>query len=455
MPRIVVVGAGFSGTLVAVHLLRAEAPDGSEVVLFERGARFGPGVAYATPRPEHLLNVPACRMSAFEEDASHFLDWLRARGAAATEASFVPRALYGDYLAELLDETERKAARRDVRLVRRADEVIGFTPAGDRFRVSTRSAADVDADGVVLAIGALPRARQNGGEAFRRWLHDPWAGDALAIPADAPVVLVGSGLTMLDLAVALDETGHRAPIHVLSRRGLLPHPHREGQGGAPARKAPAGLDRWPCSALGQLRALRREAALAAACGVDWREVVTSLRGDTDALWSRLPLREQRRFLEHLRPFWDVHRHRSAPATWARAESLRRDGRLACRAGRIADVRPEEGALRVELTLRGGRPLAIRAARVYDCRGPATAVAGCRDPLVRDLVALGLARPEPLGLGFDTDEHGALIGGDGRAQPRLLLAGPLRRGRVFEHTAVPELRREAPRIAARIARAALP
>jgi uncharacterized NAD(P)/FAD-binding protein YdhS len=82
---------------------------------------------------------------------------------------------------------------------------------------------------------------------------------------------------MLDVAVALDATGHRGPIHVVSRRGLAPQAHREALGAAPPRRPSATQDRWPCSALGQLRALRREIAAAAAQGVDWRDVLSSLR----------------------------------------------------------------------------------------------------------------------------------------------------------------------------------
>jgi len=37
-----------------------------------------------------------------------------------------------------------------------------------------------------------------------------------------------------------------------------------------------------------------------------------LRPHWDMLWRRLPEHEQRRFLQHVARYWEVHRHRMAP-----------------------------------------------------------------------------------------------------------------------------------------------
>ena len=74
----------------------------------------------------------------------------------------------------------------------------------------------------------------------------------------------------------------------------------------------------------------------------------------------------------------------------------------------------------------------------------------RDPLVAAMRRDGLIRPDRLGLGLDTDEDGRLVSADGRTSRGLTLVGPLRKGMLWEHTAVPELRVEAKRVADRLA-----
>ena len=196
-----------------------------------------------------------------------------------------------------------------------------------------------------------------------------------------------------------------------------------------------------------LRALRREVRDKAADGVDWREVVTSIRGDTPALWQRLDVDERRRFLERLRPYWETHRHRSSPETAFAVESLVASGALELIAGRIERYAEEPEAVVVTLRRRGSRSSdELRVGKIVNCTGPDTDLARVNDPLVQDLRRAGLIRPDPLGLGLDTDEDGRLLDAEGRASKRLFLVGPLRKGALWENTAVPELREEARRMA---------
>src|SRR5690606_3032178 len=308
-----------------------------------------------------------------------------------------------------------------------------------------REAVDV----AVLALGNLP-APPRGEFPPSGYVADPWRPGALEAIPDAPVLLLGTGLTMLDVALALAAPGRRAPMLAVSRRGLVSRPHRPAHPHPPPRAPLASLALWPRTARGLLRGLRAEIALAAAAGVDWRDVLAGLRADTPALWRELPLAERRRFLEHLRPWWDVHRHRAAPETACAVEALRRAGRLEVLAGRVADCRERaEGGLAVALRRRAGGERGLRVGRVVACTGPCSDLAQTTDPLVRQLLAEGVARPDPLRLGFDCDGHGHLVDGDGRREPRLLALGPLRRGQLWECTAVPEIRVEAERVAARV------
>lgn len=454
MHTVAIVGAGFTGTMVAVNLLRrARVP--TRILLVERSGRFTAGVAYGTRVDAHSLNVPAGRMSAFPADAEHFLRWAQVRDASITGGAFVPRRLYGKYLAELLDDAEAEAAP-GTSLLRLASEArnIERVPAGG-LRVTLADLRTFSADAVVLAIGNYepcdPPAHGEDVYGSAVYARDPWATGALDVDPDAAVLLLGTGLTMLDVAIALSTRGHRGPIHALSRRGLLPQPHRESASAPAHHDRPATLASWPRTALGLLRELRREVHDAARRGVDWREVVTSIRHDTTALWQSLPREERVRFLRHVRSYWETHRHRSAPATSARIEALRDAGQLRIHAARLDSYHPTADGVRVRIRRRGVDAVeTLEVARVINCTGPDTNLARVRDPLVQNLRQQGMIRPDDLGLGLDTTESGAVIDASGSASRDLFLVGPLRKGQLWEHTAVPELRAEAVTMAERLA-----
>ncbi|MFM9995097.1 MAG: FAD/NAD(P)-binding protein [Phycisphaerales bacterium] len=456
MGSIAIVGGGFSGSMVAAHLLRSATA--CRVTLIERLGPFGGGVAYGTRCASHVLNVPAGRMSALEGDPDHFLRWLRQRDATVKGGAFVPRPVYGEYVRHVLAEAE-KAAPPGTALERIPGEAVGIeraapTGAGREdggLRVVLANGRATPADAVVLAIGNFPPADpdvpSHGLFSDPRYARDPWAHDALDVDPEAPVLLIGTGLTMLDIALALRDRGHRGGIHAISRRGLLPQPHRPSAAAPRHHDRPASLGRWDRTALGLLRGLRREVARAAAHRVDWREVVTSIRAQTPALWGSLAAAERRRFLEHLRPFWETHRHRAAPQTWQGVEAMLNSGQLRITAARLEAFNPDAKGVGVEFRPRGGaRTDRARVSRVINCTGPDTNLARVREALVVSLRNAGLIRPDPLGLGLDTDEDGRVLDSHGRAGTRLFLVGPLRKGRLWENTAVPELRVEAERLA---------
>lgn len=450
---VAIVGAGFTGAMVAVNLLRlAKVP--TQVLLIERCGRFSAGVAYGTKLDAHLLNVPAGRMSAFPDDGDHFRRWASSRDNTVSGGTFVPRRLYGEYLAALLDVTE--AASFNATLDRITAEACGLQRESDgSWKVTLADGATLAADIVVLSIGnyepANPPVADLSFYETNRYARDPWSSNALAVHRDAPVLLLGTGLTMLDIAIALASAGHRGPIHAVSRRGLLPQPHRESVIAPLHHDRPADIDNWQYTAAGLLRALRREVRLAALHGVDWREVVTSIRHDTPALWKGLSVAERRRFLRHLRSHWETHRHRSAPATAARIEALRTTGQLQVHTARVQGYDLGESGVRVTLQPRGAASERIVGVeRVINCTGPDTNLARVRDPLIQQLRAQAFIRPDELRLGLDTDATGALVNLSGAAHSNLFLVGPLRKGQLWENTAVPELRVEAMHMAQHLA-----
>ena len=452
MSTLAVIGAGFCGTMVATHVLRAEHSSIDRVVLIERSGRSIGGVAYGTPSSSHTLNVPAGRMSAFEDDPDDFLRYLRFRDPAITGGSFVPRRTYGEYLARTLDDARRSSA---VRLTRVAGEAIGATEGMEAVEVELLDGRRVSAAAVVIAVGNYPPSDPPATDAaalYRslRYARDPWAADALELDRDEPALLIGSGLTMCDIALALRDADHRGQIVAISRRGLLPQPHRLSPKPPPHLDRPETLQEWHDTALGLYRGLREEVRRAEALGVDWREVVTSIRHDTPALWQSLDLAERRRFLQYLRPFWETHRHRSSPETAFAIESLLEAGALRLIAGRIVGYHETPASVAVQFTARGGTGVeTIEVGKVINCTGPNTDLASVRDPLIDRLRSQGSIRPDTLGLGLDTDEEGRVIDAAGWPSNRLSLSGPLRKGQLWENTAVPELRVEAQRLAERL------
>lgn len=434
---IVIVGAGFSGTATAVQLLRRASTRPLRVVLIERGPEHGRGAAYARSDYPVLLNVPASRMSATMSDPDEFLRYLRRRDQQASGDAFVPRALYGDYLQELLDSAAARAAP-GVRLERVRDEVVDIE-SGDiesEFRpaVALESGGRIVADAVVLASGA-PHAQARAA--------DP------AMAGRRSVLVVGTGLTMVDVAWTSAHLDPDTTIHALSRHGLLPLPQSAFR--PDALHDDAGLLAMSAGSTARLvKAARRLAEECQLRGGDWREVITLIRRQAPALWRSLPLQERRRFFRHVRVYWDVHRHRLPGQVLALVEQLRATGRLIVHAGRLTSMSNAAAGVRVAWTPRGSRHSSVlEVGHVVYCTGysPVGPTAG---RLWRALMSRGLARVDELQLGIRTGACGALIGLDGTASNRLFYVGPMLRADYWEATAVAELRMHAERLARHLA-----
>lgn len=434
---IVIVGGGFSGTMTAVHLARLGLRD---IALLERREQPGQGVAYGTSLPCHLLNVPAGKMSALAAEPGHFVAWLRANSPEHADSSaFVPRPVYARYLQSLLQ------SHPAIRILR--DEAVAIQRTDSGLLVETRGGDALPADRVVLALGnfppANPRVSTPGFYSSRRYVAWAWAPHTYEglEPADA-VLLIGSGLTMIDKALALLHRGHRGPIHVISRRGLSPIRH------APA--APWDTLRGPAprEAKALLKLVRAEVRAARAKGVDWRGVIDGMRPHTQAIWRAMPLAEQRRFLRHLRHFWDVHRHRVAPEVADQLEGAIERGAIRVHIGKLEGFHEDDSGVDALLTTANGRER-IRVQRVVNCTGPESNYRNLHHPLVANLLEQGLIRTDALALGLDAGDDGALYGSDGKAEGRLFTLGPPLKGKLWETTAVPELRVQAEALARRI------
>lgn len=437
-PVIAIIGAGLSGTIAALQLLRTTPPD-TAIVLIERGTRFGQGIAYATTHPGHLLNVPAGRMSAFADQDSDFLDWLRALPATQRDGldpqpgTFAPRRMYGSYAADLLRRAAQDAGASRFRMLQQDATALRETAGG----------VDIDlADGTTLRCTAAVLASGNFLAPPDTAMIHAWQPEGLArIPTTDPVLLIGSGLTMVDTVITLLDQGHTGPIHAISRRGLLPRAH--GAGEPPATPLPLP-DRLDVRTL--FRHLRQQVATAIAKGQDWRPIIDSLRPRTQALWQGLTLSDKARFLRHARPWWDVHRHRMAPAIAARLQAAIDADILRLHAARLIDH--AQGS--ATIAPRRVAPVTLAVTHVINCTGVAPDITHITDPLLTDLLLSGTARPDPLRLGLDVAPDFAVRRHDGTASRRLFALGPLTKGVFWEITAVPDIRQQGATLARTLA-----
>jgi uncharacterized NAD(P)/FAD-binding protein YdhS len=437
---ITIVGAGFSGTLLAINLLREP---GQRVVLVERRDRTGRGVAYSTVHPEHLLNVRVAGMSALADDPDHFARWLSARGGGAS-SGFVPRRLYGRYLDDLLADAVADAGDR-ITLVQ--GDAVDIEPGDAASRLRLADGRAIEAGTVALALGNLPPLAPPGIDVATLppgcYVDDPWGAPfAEGLSPRDRVVVLGTGLTLVDVALLLDAEGFAGELVAVSRRGLVPRSHRAD---VPATTLP---ERPAPTALALLAAMRRRARV-----VPWRAAVDELRPHTQRIWGAMHVAERARFLRHVRPWWDVHRHRIAPEVAARLDAMIAGGRLRIVAGRLLSAERAGDGARVTWRERGsGIERTVAARRIVNATGPQGDLTRSRDPLLRALHGRGLIRPDPLRIGLDVDQQSRAIADDGSASDRLLVLGPMTRGAFWEIVAVPDIRRQVWSVARRLTNA---
>jgi uncharacterized NAD(P)/FAD-binding protein YdhS len=478
---IVIVGAGFSGTLVAANLLKSQHWSATQIVLIERAAKVARGTAYAERDYPYLLNVPASRMSADPNSPLDFLNFAQNHVPDATAEDFLPRELYGKYLEATLLHAEVSAATH-VEFHRVQGDVCGIEPAEQAgYRIALADGRQIDADDVVLALGNPAPANLPGtGALGDHYTSNPWAGSVAFAPGET-VLLVGTGLTMADVAMAATaDTKEQIVVHAISRHGLIPPSQTQFSQNACNADSATILRAASFSALTLLRSVRELADDTERRGGDWRETITFIRNIAPQLWQRLPAREKRRLLRHIRPYWDIHRHRLPSQTLARMNHLRRHEKLHIHAGRLMEfelipaataegmrpaaadgqgsVRPTAAVasaldagtstkVRVTWRARGSdEPQTMLVDRVINCTGPDYNIGRSSDPLMRSLISQGLAIADPFNLGLRTGAYGALINAQGHAAPNLFYVGPMLRADHWEATAAQELRGYAERLA---------
>jgi uncharacterized NAD(P)/FAD-binding protein YdhS len=430
---IAIIGGGATGVMLAIQLLR-QSLGRLNIALIDRGPDIGVGVAYATQCANHLLNIRAADMSALPDDPDHFVRWLSAEESQESYAgdAFVPRRTYGRYLRSLLSDAVRQSGGR---LSVMTGEVTAATVDLSRVHLLVDGTKSMAPRAAILATGNHPPSDDHG--AYR---GNPWKSSAIGeLAPTASVLLIGTGLTMIDVIISLVEANHEGRIIALSRRGLLPRVHPIVKSAPPSCQTDILFTGSLSTRLRRFRAMARRQE-------GWEGIMQALRPHNAALWHSLNHEQRRRFLRHLRPWWDVHRHRVAPNVGRTLDAAIASGQLQMIAGRVAAMEVADTLARVSIVRRGARDSEAHVFdRVIDCRGPRNDL-GSRSPLQAHLARAGLLRTDRLELGLDVTMAGALETNVGLAATRLFALGPPTRGRYWEINAIPDIRRHAAEMA---------
>lgn len=460
MRSIAIIGGGLAGTLTAIHLLKARRTDIAEITIFEKALpQIFRGVAYSNEFEYQPLNVRARNMSLFSDDEGHFLRWLEANAKKFSQDqlpethshAFVRRDIFGQYIADSLSEVCRNAQQMTAFRVFKK-EVTDLVPDGRGYKIICPDSDEtLWADTVVLAVGNFPPADILPGNPI---FANPWQSGALKnVQPNDTILLAGTGLTMVDVACSLQKRGHRGKIIAISRRGLLPRPH------AAPPDCPLPLPPLPeARTVAALLAYFKNAVQATvAKGYAWQSVFDRFRPQTQKVWHEMPYSEKRIFLRHLQHLWDVHRHRMPMQSAEILEKMQRDGQLEIAAGRIRDARKVNDKLLVIWQPRGDHrvrdlPLADAA---FNCTGPSSDLRTLPSPLIQKMLDRDLICPDYLRLGALTDVDGQILNAKGQTVKNIFTIGTLRRARLWESTALREIRAQAEDFAKQLNHAIIP
>ena len=441
---VAIVGGGFTGAVFAIHLSRMAARP-LDIAIVEPRARLGHGLAYDTADPDHRLNAPLEVHFIYPDAPGHLRDWHAQQGGDARdpEARAADGHVYmrrGDFGRYVEDQLRAHAARNPsgstIRHLR--SRALAASPIPGGYRLTLEGGGALSAALTVLASGydrpAAPPPFDGALSGHPGFLGDPWDTPRLRrIPADARVLLLGMAQTASDAIAVLIGAGHRGPIAAVSRRGLRTRRRPQSESGPPPDVVGrivrpvslfAAAHGRHASVRGLLRILRAEARRAEAAGGTWLEPFGDLRDSAWDVWPALPLAEKRRFLRHLRVWYDVHRFQLPPQVETRIDGAEAAGRVSFRAAGCVSASRDGGALAVALRPRGGgegRREVFDA--VVNCTGPGMRPDRSANPFVRALATEGYAAPHPAGIGFSVDEECRAIGAGGRADPKLRIVGP--------------------------------
>ncbi len=435
----IIVGGGASGVLIAAQLLKRSSE--TNIRIFERSGNIGAGIAYSTQNPNHLLNVRASNMSAFADEPDHFLNWLQSRSGVNKNQkwdahSFAPRCVYHLYLNDLLKPYLEADTPRI--LIENA-EVSDIAYEGRQPHVETVDGRSFLADATIIATGNEASIATSG-----RFVTEYWSSNGyFNIPSENSVAIFGTGLSMVDSVISLLDRGHTGEIHAISRRGLVPAAHAPSDPFSIEAGSLPIADGLPAL----IRIVRKMISHCEAEGKNWRSVMDALRPHTKNIWKRLPIRQRQSFLRHLRPWWDVHRHRMAPAIAQRIEAAQQSGQLTITAAHLLSVKNRGQQIAVRYRERHAtKDTELDVQSIIDCRGGSTRFSTTRNSALISLMENGLGKPDALDLGLDVTADLQLLNARGEPSGPIFAIGPVTKGIFWEVTAVPDIRAQVAQLA---------
>lgn len=456
---ILIIGGGLSGTMLAVQLLRR--PGQRRILVIEPRAELGRGEAYSAVELGHTLNGNAARMSVDPDNPDDLTQWLAehiASGGWPESAEqqvpvselFPPRGLFGVYVQQRLAEAREDGAQQGSTVEHIRAEAVDLQIDTDSVQLTLDNGQQLHGAYAVLATGMFPAARtpQTQSSGLNAAALDPWnVATMRQLDAQSSVLIIGSGLTMVDAVVSLEQAGHRGPIEVFSRHGLLPHVRRQPPGWVDFLAEDHGI-RSPRQLL---RELRRHCRDAIAQGIDWQAPLDTVRAHIGRLWSQATDVQRRQFVRHVRPWWESHHHRSPPLSAQLVERLHSEGRLRIHAASFKGLEPcAEGGVSIRIRPRGeAQTCVVHGAALINSSGIEYDWRRVARPLPQQLLARGLVQPGPLALGIAAAPDGAVVDEHGQAASRLFAMGPPLRGMWWESTAVTDVALQAKALAARL------
>ena len=457
--EILIIGGGLSGTMLAVQLLRQ--PGQRKIVIIEPRTELGRGEAYSAIELGHTLNGNAARMSVDPDNPDDLTQWLTEHIAAGgwpesaeqnvpINELFPPRGLFGVYVQQRLAEARRIGAQYGSTVEHICAEAVDLQTAVDSVQLRLSDGQIVDGAYAVLATGMFPAARtaQKHSSGLNAAALDPWDVAAMRqLDPQSTVLIIGSGLTMVDAVVSLEQAGHRGPIEVFSRHGLLPHVRRQ----PPAWEDFLGSDHSIRTPRQLLRELRRHCRQAMAQGIDWQAPLDTVRVHIARLWSQATDVQRRQFVRHVRPWWESHHHRSPPLSAALVGRLQLAGRLSIHAASFKGLEPgADGGVSIRIRRRGeSETCVVQGAALINSSGIEYDWRRVARPLPQQLLERGLVQPGPLALGIAAVADGAVLDAEGCAAGRLFAMGPPLRGMWWESTAVTDVALQAKALAVRL------
>lgn len=453
--RIAIVGGGLSGTLTAIKVLQLIQSD-VEITLFERfPEQLFRGIAYSSKLNFQPLNVRAQQMNIWHSRPGDFHQWLKQNWQRYFESEplqgdFVRRDAFGDYVDDIFHEVlSQKKHHHNFRIV--SEEVKQINKENSLLQIVTSSEKFL-ADIGVLALGNfLPGDVPIDNQEFYRsslYQANPWETQWMKyVDKKDDVLFLGSGLTAIDQVINLLQQGHAGKINILSRRGFLPRSHTNySHVELPPLPVYLGIT---INEVFQL--IRERLKIYADSSVDWRNVIDAVRHQVPLIWTYLSTDEKKIFLRHLRPFWEIHRHRIPEESYAIIEDRIKLGQINVIAGRIANVIHENDLSATAFIRPRGEKTekTLKVNKIINCTGPQSDFRKIDQPLIRDLAEKGWLQADELNLGLSVSQDGQLVGRSGVVVPNIFTIGSLRKGAMWECTALREITLQADHLVAKL------